>query len=272
MRPSDPHDNYGGIRVLHLHLEADRELTAIAGRAPTKDGGSVQPDDQREGDITAAPAWIDAVMGREGQPQLWNLYGAPSRFPPDVVNAFDAATLVAARRVVAGEPGPALAELAVERDRARLPANLDRRRWISLYVNATHPGAGRQQFGSMFTVVPERAIGGEERGEARLTIPRDGGREDHRRGCNRPACAASPGGCERRDGDFPFELAYSVTASDAAPFAGTLRLTARVIVDGDRVYVVTFDRWSAPRHEFSVGKHGEVLEAHLGFFGSPGEP
>ncbi len=272
VRPSDPHDNYGGIRALHVRLKADRELTAIAGRAPTEDaGGTFRPEDQGEGDITAAPAWIDAIVGRQGEPQLWNLYADPSRFPSEVVGAFDAAVLVAARRVLAGEPGLPLAQLAVEQDQARLPADLDRRRWFSLYVNATHPGAGRQQSGAMFTVIPERAIGGEERGEARLSIALDGGREvlvEAAIGLRAPALPEGASGAI----EIPFTLAYSIAVTGASPFAGTMQLTARAIVDGDRVYVESFDRWSVPQHDFSVDKHGEVLEAHLGFFGSPGEP
>ncbi len=272
VRPSDPHDDYGGIRVLHVRLKADRELTVIAGRAPTEEsGGRFRPGDLREGDVTSAPAWIDAVVGRQGEPQLWNLHADPSRFPLEVVSAFDAATLVAARRVLAGEPGPALAELAVEHDRARLPSDLDRRRWFSLYVNETRPGADRKQFGAMFTVIPERAIGGEERGEARLTIALDGGREivvEGEIGLRAPALPEGASGAI----ELPFELAYRETAGEVAPFAGTMQLTAHAIVDGDRVYVESFDRWSVPQHVFSVGKHDEVLEAYLGFFGSPGDP
>jgi hypothetical protein len=117
-------------------LAADGALTRISGRAAAviDGGGSLflergpVPEHRAE-----APVWIDAVPDRPGTPRLWTMIGEIG--DPAPRDALYAAVLDAARRSEAGEPGPPLDSLAVQRDPDVLPAGVEDGIGLSCYAN-----------------------------------------------------------------------------------------------------------------------------------------
>jgi hypothetical protein len=251
--------------TLRLTLAANEDLTAISGSARyyTGTGGSLRLDEVSE--HADAPHWIDGEIGRQGRAQLWHLYDKPSPFPAEVRAAFDAATLAAARRLHAGEPGLTLADLATERDARVLPANLEERRPFIFYVNGI-VGGTRQSSGTSW-IVPSRMFGGEERVQIRLAIPTERYGDEMFEANVALRASKLPDGA---DGELevPVTIDYRVTATHSRqrPFFGTAIARAHVVVDGDRVHVLDVVD-GIPAHTFTgVGEY-KSFEVHLGFMG-----
>jgi len=126
-----PAPNVGRAADRPLRLAADAALSTVIGpvRHTADFGGSGQgvytmchPGNNR--DCSEPPVWIDAVADRQGVPRLWRLLDRSSSVPDETRESFLAATLAAARRSRDHEAHLPLAELAVERDAALLPANV----------------------------------------------------------------------------------------------------------------------------------------------------
>jgi len=246
-------------------LMADRDLTRIDGppRFETSTGGTLRLTDVAE--HPDRPAWIDAGLGRQGVPRLWEVYRPDNPFDGDRRAAFEAATLAAARRVLDGQDGLALADLAGEQDARVLPDDLEERRPFIFYVNGVE--GGRRQTSARVWLAPGRAFGGSERAQLTLAI-------DTRRGDAIFEASLELRGPPIPDGasgeiELPVTLAYRIRASNAAPTkvaGGTIETRARLMVDGDRVHVIELST-PIPQHDFDGVEPYTRFEAHLGIMG-----
>jgi hypothetical protein len=256
-----------GTRTLHLAVKADRELTKILGRVVRVDSGG---DLSTASGLDAPPQWIDAMPGHEGRPQLWSMYGAPATFGAEAMSAFEQATLVTARRVIAGEPGPAVHELAVERDRARVPADLERRYTFAFIIDADGPHEGMAPSAKLL-LAPERAFGGVEEATAEIDVPIGGGRIarfEARFALHGPPLPPGAAG----ELDVPLALDYVVTTDTGDPaFTGSARGVAHVISDGDRTYMTELATY-VPFHSFGPAGIYQSFNVSLGAVAPRFEP
>jgi hypothetical protein len=119
-------------------IMANESLTVVFGRVNEgfQIGGSCDGDFcAATRDCHPAPRWIDVQLEREGRPRLWDLTGVAPTESFEERERFNASTLAAARRLVAGQVGEDLSDLAVQREPGWLPEHSDDTVTFRLSVN-----------------------------------------------------------------------------------------------------------------------------------------
>jgi hypothetical protein len=176
--------------------------------------------------------------------------------------AFETATLAAARRIAAQQPGRPLEALAVTRDARLLPARVERRRAVIFYINGRASNGIRQSSATGW-VVPARMFAGEERITFSLDLPtlRHGsailGAEF--------GIQADPLPLDAR-GSIVVRgtINYRFTMMGRRAINGSVPIDVPLVVDGDRVYVLPI-RAGIPTGRFDGLGEYRQFELHLGF-------